>query len=122
METKLDGQLRIIQYLIDDNNKSSAKTHKTLWSDINNPKKIMAQIMVKMEKLSSEKVEPSKSQDTENVVPANKKYQTLEGGHSTRKYGMWDIKHEIISPKFYELITKIELKRDTALYLNNFYN
>ena len=82
----------------------------------------MAQIMVKMEKLSSEKVEPSKSQDTENVVPANKKYQTLEGGHSTRKYGMWDIKHEIISPKFYELITKIELKRDTALYLNNFYN
>ena len=35
---------------------------------------------------------------------------------------MWDLKHEISSPKFYEIIIKIELKGDTSLDLNNFYN
>ena len=35
---------------------------------------------------------------------------------------MWTLKHEIISPKFYELLTKTELKGDTALDPNNFYN
>ena len=35
---------------------------------------------------------------------------------------MWNIKHEIISPNFYELIIKIEIKGGTALDLKNFYN
>ena len=35
---------------------------------------------------------------------------------------MWTLKHEIISPKLYELLIKAELKRDTAMDLNNFYN
>ena len=35
---------------------------------------------------------------------------------------MLNLKHEIISPKFYELLIKIELKGDNALELNNFYN
>ena len=35
---------------------------------------------------------------------------------------MWTIKHEIISPKFYEILIKKELKGDTDMELNNFYN
>ena len=35
---------------------------------------------------------------------------------------MWNLKHEIISQKFYELLIKIELKEDTAMYLKKFYN
>ena len=35
---------------------------------------------------------------------------------------MWTFKHEIISPKFYELLIKIELKGDTAMELNKVYN
>ena len=35
---------------------------------------------------------------------------------------MWTLKYEINSPKFYELLIKTELKVDTALELNNFYN
>ena len=35
---------------------------------------------------------------------------------------MWILKHEIISPKLYELLIKIEIKGDTTLYLKNFYN
>ena len=57
-----------------------------------------------------------------NVVPVNRRYTPLEGGHSTKIGGMWTLKHEISSPKFYELLIKTELKGDTALDLKNFYN
>ena len=46
----------------------------------------------------------------------------LDGGNSTRIGGMWTLKHDIISPKFYELLIKTELKGDTALDLKNLYN
>ena len=35
---------------------------------------------------------------------------------------MWTLKHEICSPKFYELLIKIELKGDTSLDIKNFFN
>ena len=35
---------------------------------------------------------------------------------------MWNLKHEISSPKFYGLSIKTDIKVDTALDLNNFYN
>ena len=36
--------------------------------------------------------------------------------------GMWTLKHEISSPKLYEPLINTELKNDTTLDLNNFYN
>ena len=36
--------------------------------------------------------------------------------------GMWNLKHDISSPKFYELLLKIYLKGDTDIDLKNFYN
>ena len=56
------------------------------------------------------------------VVPSNRRYPPLEGGHSNKIGGMWTLKHEISSPKFYELFINIELKGETALDLKNFYN
>ena len=56
------------------------------------------------------------------MVPANNKSPPLEGGRSTKTGGMWTYKHEISSPKFYELLIKIELKGEIFLDLNNFYN
>ena len=60
--------------------------------------------------------------DTTNIVPDKKKDTPLEGGHSTKISAMWNLKHEIRSPKFYELLIKTELKRENYLELNNFYN
>ena len=60
--------------------------------------------------------------DTTTVVLSNNKDPPLEGEHSTKISGMWTLKHEIISPKFYELLINKELKVDTALDLKNFFN
>ena len=35
---------------------------------------------------------------------------------------MWTLKHDISSPKFYEILIKKELKGETALDLNNLFN
>ena len=56
------------------------------------------------------------------MVPDNKIDPLLEGGQSTKIGGMWTLKHNISSPKLYELLIKKELKSDTDMYLKNFYN
>ena len=58
----------------------------------------------------------------DTVVPDNKKYPQLEGGNSMKIGDMWNIKHDISSPKLYELIINTYLKLDTVIDLNNFYN
>ena len=56
------------------------------------------------------------------MIPANRRGPPLDGGNSAKIGGMWTLKHEISSPKFYEILIKTELKGDTALVLKNFYN
>ena len=56
------------------------------------------------------------------MVLDNKRNLPLEYGHSTKIGGMWNLKHEIRSQNFYELLIKTELKGNTALDLKNFYN
>ena len=60
--------------------------------------------------------------DPTTVVPANRRAPPLDSGQSTKIGGRWDLKHDIISPIFYELLIKTELKRDTNMDLKNFYN
>ena len=55
------------------------------------------------------------------MLPANKRALPLEVGHYIKIGGMWNLKHDISPPKFYELLMKTELKGDTALDLKNFY-
>ena len=78
--------------------------------------------MIKFSKSSPYKKNLPKARDPTTVVPSNKKAPPLEGGHSTKNCGMWNIKHDISSPKFYKLLIKIELKGDTTMDLKNFYN
>ena len=40
------------------------------------------------------------------VLLANRRAPLLDRGHYSKIGGMWTLKHEIISPKFYELLTK----------------
>ena len=62
------------------------------------------------------------AQNPTTTVPANIKAPPLEGGHSTNIGGMWNLKHDISLPKFYELLIKTWLKYDTAVDLKSFCN
>ena len=60
--------------------------------------------------------------DPTNVLKTSKRAPPLGGGQSTKVGGMWNLKHDISSPKFYELLIKTEIKGDTDIDLNNVYN
>ena len=61
---------------------------------------------IKMSKYSPEKKDPPKAQDNTTVVPANNRFPPLEGGHSTKIGGIWNLKRDIRSQKFYEILIK----------------
>ena len=50
-----------------------------------------------------------KPQYSTNVLHANMKVPLLEGGHYQKIGAMWTLKHEISSPKFYEIFVEIKL-------------
>ena len=60
--------------------------------------------------------------DPTTTVQTNRRDPPLEGGIPENIGGMWTLKYEISSPKFYELLIKTELKGDTAMDLKNFFN
>ena len=62
---------------------------------------------IKISKYSPDQKDSPKNQDPTTVSPANKRSPPLEGGYSTKISGMWNLKHDISSPKFYELLIKI---------------
>ena len=70
---------------------------------------------IKISKSPYKKYSP-KAQDPSTVVPP------LEVGNSAKKIGMWTLKYEISSPKFYDILIMTEFKYDTAMYLKNLYN
>ena len=55
-------------------------------------------------KSSPDQKDSPKDQYPTNVIPDDRRSPQLDGGHSTKIGGIWTIKHEIISPKFYELL------------------
>ena len=54
------------------------------------------------------------------MVLDNRRSPPFGVGNYTKIGGMWTLKHEIITPKFYVLLIKTELKGDTYLDLKNF--
>ena len=62
---------------------------------------------INISKYSPDQKNSPKSQDTTTVVPNNRRAPPLNGGNYMKIGGMWNLKHEIISPKFYELLIKI---------------
>ena len=61
---------------------------------------------IKISRSSPDKKDTPKAQYTTTVVPSNKKDPSLEGGHYKKIGGMCTLKHEISSPKLYELLIK----------------
>ena len=103
MDNKSDYQLLIMQATIESNNKYSDDKIKKLTAYLT---WMITSMMdqIKISKSSLDKKYSPKVQYTTTVVPANKKSPPLEGGHYTIIGGMWTLKREIGSPKFYELI------------------
>ena len=77
---------------------------------------------INISKSSPAQKDTSNPPDPTTTVQTNRRAPPLEGGISENIGGMWTLKHEISSPRFYELLIKIELKGDTAMDINNFYN
>ena len=57
-------------------------------------------------KYSPAQKDTSTHPDPTTVVQTNRRAPTLEGRISDKIRGMWTLKHEISSPKFYELLIK----------------
>ena len=128
MDTKSDDQFLAIESTIEANKQEADKNHNKTTENI----KKLTETLNKVLKGLTDKNNISKSspaqkdttppQDPTNTVHTNRKAPPLEGDHSENIGGMWNLKHEISSPRFYELLIKIELKGDTALDLKNLYN
>ena len=69
-----------------------------------------------------DKIDKPKAQDPTIVVLNNKKATLLECRYCIKHCGMWTLKHEISSPKLYELLFKTEIEGETALDFKRFYN
>ena len=61
---------------------------------------------IKISKSSPYNKDSPKAQDITTMVPDNKRDPPSEGGNSTKIGGMWTLKHEIRSIRFYELLIK----------------
>ena len=63
-------------------------------------------VHIKILKYSPYNKDSPKAKDPTTVDLDNNNAPLLEGGHSTKNGGMWTLKHDIISPKLYELLIK----------------
>ena len=100
--------------------KVTDKKQKAIDAKMDNIEKWMEKLMDKFDDPSPNKVKNLQYSST--VVHDNRKFPPLEGGHYQKIGGMWTLKHENRSPKFYELLIKSNLKGDTTIDPKNFYN
>ena len=75
-------------------------------SDLDKIKILLKQVLVQNQTPLPENMDEPKVQYPTTVFTANKKASTLKGGNYTKNGVMWTLKHEISSPKFYELLIK----------------
>ena len=136
MDTKSDEQFLVIEAIIEAKKQESDKNHKETADKITllteNQKEttetlklILAEIKIdknNISKSSPAQKDTSTPPNPTTTVHTNRRDTPLEGGISDKMRGMWTLKHEISSPKFYELLIKTELKGDTDMDLKNFFN
>ena len=121
MENKYEEHFILMPKQIENNKKEIKADMKAITETL----KVFTTFMMdqtNIPKSSPTQKDKSTPPEPTTAFPANSRYLALEGGHSTKIGGMWTLKHEIISPKFYELFINTELKGYTALELNNFFN
>ena len=136
MDTNSDEQFLVIEATIESNKQYSDKNHKKNGDKITilieNQKETNETLKLILAEMKIDKKNISKSspaqRDTSTplepttTVQNNRKIPPLEEGISDKIRGIWTLKHEIRSPKLYELLIKTELKGDTDMDLNNFFN
>ena len=128
MDTKSDELFLVIQATIKYNNQETDKNQMNndeILTLLTENLQVLTALMTdktNISKSSPDQEDISTPLDPNTLVPTNRRAPPLEGGHSTKIGGMWTLKHEIKSPKFYELLIKIEIKGDTTLDLKNFCN
>ena len=125
MDNKSNVQLLIMKSIIEANRQDSDVKIKNLteYLKVMITSTIISMIdHINISKSLSDQKDSSKDQYPTTIVPVNRVDPPLGDGHSTKIGGMWTLKHDISLSKFYELLIKIELKVNTALDLNNFYN
>ena len=104
------------------NNISIDNKQKYTGTKIDNIYKWMENIMDKFDNMSPNKVETKNSQYCATEYRSNRNFPPLKGGHYNKIGVTWTLKHNISSPKFYEILVKTDLKGDTGVYINIFYN
>ena len=129
MDTKSDDQFLAIEANIEANKQESDKNHKETTEKITLLTETLNQILDEMKKdennISNSALaqkDTSTPPDPTTTVQTKRRAPPLEGGISENIAGMWTLKHEISSPRFYELLIKTELKGYTAMDLKNFFN
>ena len=128
MDTNSDEKFLAIEATIESNkqkaDRNQVKNDEKLTRITEDIQKLTTFMMnqAKISKSSPAQKDTSTTPDPTTVVQTNRRDPPLKGGHSNNIGGMWTLKHEIISPKFYELLINKELKVDTALDLKNFFN
>ena len=121
MQALEDTNKKVTDKLNQDNDELNKKLNKRD-SVLEDTKTLIKQALVKNKTSFSDKKYSIKVQYPTTVVTDKKKAPQLEGGNSAKIGGMWNLKHDITPQKWYELLTNIGLKVDTALDLKNFYN
>ena len=129
MGKRSDEQFLVIQDTIEANRKETVEkkmnTDEKLTQITEDLKVLTETIKSMMDQTKKSKLSPAQKYtstptDPTTVVLANRRAPTLYMGHPNKIGGMWTLKHEIRSPKFYELLIKKEIKGNTDLYLKNF--
>ena len=142
MDTNSDEQFLVIESTIETRKQEADKKHKktdeklTLLTEnhkgtnekttlLTENLQVLTEMMIdknNISKSSPAHKDTSPPPDPTTVFPTNKRAPPLKWGHSIKIGGIWTLKHEISSPKLYELLIKTELKVDTALDIKNFLN
>ena len=128
MDTKSDEQFLTVEATIKANkqeaDRNQVKTDKKLTKITEDLQKLITLMMDQdnLSRSSPSQKDTSTPLDPTTTVHTNRRDPSLEVGVSKNIGGMWTLKHDIISPRFYELLIKTELKGNTALDLKNFFN
>ena len=111
MYNKLEDQIIIMQAMNDklaseftemkSNMKNRYSESTKMRSDMKNIKTMLNRIVSKKDNYLPHNMHTPKAQDTSSMFPSNKKDSPLKGRHSMKIGVMWNLKHEIRSPKFY---------------------
>ena len=113
MDTKYNDQFIAIEANIEANKQDVDKKHNEVTESIKQLTETLNKVLKgqpdqnNISKSSAAQKDTTTPPDPTTTVQTNRKASTLEGEISENIGGMWTLKHEISSPRFYELIVML---------------